>query len=380
MKKIFIISGILFGTTLLFWGVYNFAFKKETSITTKQTTPEQTKNAEKFMTTKKEQGKIYVISDEAVIAPIFDKKKEKIIYYSKIDGTTWQMDSDGKNKEQLSAKELKGLESIEWNMDKTKVISTFQNEGKRAFFLYDFVENKATEIKKNADLIAWDNSGAKIIYKYFDEKTKNRSLEIADNNGSNFKTLVDKLPYRKISLKAVPQTSLIAYWNYPDINEESKLQIVSALGGENKILFEKRFGADFLWSPDGEKTLVSSFANNSDKKISLGIVDLTGKYTDLNFPTFAQKCVWSNDKKSIFCAIPGDIPNDAILPNDYNSGKIKTKDTFWKIDVTTGIKERVLELSELKNDYDADNLFLSSTEDALFFVNKIDGKLYRIDL
>jgi hypothetical protein len=68
------------------------------------------------------------------------------------------------------------------------------------------------------------------------------------------------------------------------------------------------------------------------------------------------------------------------MPNDYQEKKFTTIDTFWKINVANGKKDRIAELSDIKSDYDAANLFLSSGEDTLFFVNRIDGKLYGISL
>ena len=41
--------------------------------------------------------------------------------------------------------------------------------------------------------------------------------------------------------------------------------------------------------------------------------------------------------------MPGNIPDSAILPNDWQEGKITTSDTFWKIDVSTGKKERLVD-------------------------------------
>ena len=50
------------------------------------------------------------------------------------------------------------------------------------------------------------------------------------------------------------------------------------------------------------------------------------------------------------------------------------------MDLRSGKKERIVDLSKITGSYDAADLFLSSDESALFFVNKLDGKLYRIDL
>ena len=78
--------------------------------------------------------------------------------------------------------------------------------------------------------------------------------------------------------------------------------------------------------------------------------------------------------------MPGGIPDSAAMPNDYQDNKFTTNDTFWKMDITTGKKDRVVESGETTGTFDSSNLFLSPTEDALYFTNKIDKKLYKIAL
>ena len=68
------------------------------------------------------------------------------------------------------------------------------------------------------------------------------------------------------------------------------------------------------------------------------------------------------------------------MPDDYQNNKFNTSDTFWKMDIATGEKERIIEAVDIKEKYDSSSLFLSATEDALYFINKRDHKLYRISL
>jgi len=67
------------------------------------------------------------------------------------------------------------------------------------------------------------------------------------------------------------------------------------------------------------------------------------------------------------------------LPNDWQEGKISTVDTFWKIDVGSGKKERLVDPEKISGSFDAINLFLSPDAKTLFFTNKADGKLYKLN-
>lgn len=384
MKKIFIISSVLLGITMLIWGVYNFAFKKSNSLQTNKTVqqksaPVQTGTATQTAATKK-QEKITLISKDPIFGAVNDKKTEKIFYYSVIDGTVWQVDSDGLNLVQIDNAKLTGLVGVNWSPDRTKVLTNFNKEGRSVFFFYDKLKKVATKLKENLDNVVWDGLGGEIVYKYYDNKTQKRSLSIANPDGSNWQTIADNIPFRNISISAIPLSSVISFWNSPAASEESILQTVTTTGGAVKEIFRGKFGADYLWSPEGKMALVSSLTDKNSKMITLGIIDSQGNYQDLGIPTMVSKCAWSVDGRTIYYALPGGIPTGATMPDDYQNKKFTTSDTFWKIDITTGSRERILQLDDIDGTYDVASPFLSSTENSLFFTNRIDGKLYRIGL
>lgn len=382
MKKVFILSSIFLSVVLLLWGVYNLAFKKNEKSDNPGQTGKQNfaqQKTEASLNNKNNQ-KLTAVSKNAVVGAVADKKSEKILYYSALDGTVWQVDSDGLNSKQISDVKLSGLVSASWSPDKSKVLTVLNKGGKNTFFYYDNVKKSGVQLKNGLDNVVWDSLGEKIVYKYYDEKSKKRSLNIANPDGSNWQELVQNVSFRSVSIAAVPSTSVVSFWNSPSANEESKLQVFSIAGGEVRNILSGKFGGDYLWSPDGSQALVSSLINKENKSMTLGLVDLQGNYRDLNIPTITSKCAWSVDGKTVYYALPGGIPTGSIMPDDYQNKKFTTNDTFWKINITTGSKQRILELSDIKEAYDIFSPFLSSTEDSLFFTNRVDGKLYRISL
>ncbi len=380
MKKVFIISAVSLVVVLLVLGVYNFDFKAfERSPKPVVQQVEQVKTVATETPTEKTE-KISLVSKEPVLGAVADKKTEKVFYYAAANGTIWQVDSDGLNELLISEVKIAGLESAAWSPDRLKTLVTIKQDGKSFFSLTDNVKKTQTKLKESLENATWDSLGAKIIYKYYDSKNKKRSLNISDPDGQNWSTLVAELPFRDLSIAIIPSTSIISFWNTPNSSEESNLQIIAATGGEAKSILKGKFGADYLWSPDGSRALVSSLVSKESKIMTLGVVDLQGQYRDLGIPTIASKCAWSADGKTIYYALPGAIPTGAIMPNDYQDKKFLTQDTFWKINVITNSKERVVELADIQGAFDVSNLFLSVTEDSLFFINQVDKKLYRIAL
>ena len=146
-------------------------------------------------------------------------------------------------------------------------------------------------------------------------------------------------------------------------------------------ILKDKFGADLLWSPDGANAAVSFSDEKGGHKTQLALMNSQGgEFQTLMMATFATKCTWSADSKTLYCTLPGNIPDSAILPNDWLEGKISSADTFWKIDIASGKRDRLVDPEKIEGVYDALNPFLSKDEKSLFFVNKSDGKLYKLGL
>jgi hypothetical protein len=376
-KKIFISSSITLIIVLILWGIYTLSFKKipeqvvaiKNPVATPAIIPQQNTN------------QIEQLTDEAILSPTISPDGESIKYYSKTNGKAYTLNIFSKDKQILSDTNLIGLSSIAWSPDKTKVLSKFATATDQPkFSFYDYTQNKGAQLPNNIGSVVWQNND-KIFYNYFDTKTQKGTLDMANADGSGWQKITD-LPGKDIFIAPIPKTGLVSFWNRPDAFTETLMQSAPVLGGEKKDISKGKFGADYLWSPDGNSLLISSVDTKGGSKLQLSITNsLGGEYKNLNIPTLISKCVWSKTNKFVYYALPGSIPDGAVMPNDYfASGKFNTNDTFWKVDITTGEKSRLVDLDKMTGAFDAANLFLSSDEDFLFFVNRIDGKLYKITL
>ncbi len=378
-KKIFFISLALFCVALLFFGVYNLAFRKPTEVAQAPEIKAPTIVAPQIPP-KVSTDPITAISDEAVLSPTLASGSDAIKYYSKNSGRVYQIDFDGNNKRTFSDKELIGISDVSWSPDKNKVITKFMSAGATKFYSYDYTTLQSTPLKKNVDEIAWQNSSNRIFYKYYDAATKKRTLNISDPDGTNWTKLAD-IDFRNVSIAQIPKSSLVSFWNKPDSFFETTLKSVPLIGGEEKSLLKGIFGADYLWNKDGTMALVSYSDTKGSTKIQLATINSNGgEFKNLDFPSLTSKCTWAKDNVTVYCAMPGEVPASAIMPNDYDQEKFHTTDTFWKINTTTGEKNRIIDLNKITEKYDAANPFLDINESILFFTNRIDGKLYRITL
>lgn len=381
IKKTFFLSLLFLGLSLLFWGVYNLSFRnpqnkqKEDNPTT-SSTPSSNEAVSLNNTAK---TKIAAISTEPIISPVLSTDGLFINYFSKTTGELYQSNLDGSDKKKLSDKTFSGLSQAFWSPDRSKVILKIQNSS-NPFIYFNLKEKTSQPIKKNFDSLAWNATSSKIFYKFFNSQSHIRSLNISNPDTSHWKKL-SKINYRNLSIAQVPQAGIVSFWNTGDAYKQTTLKTISLIGENAKTIFQNDFGADYLWSPSGNKILISHSDSKGGYKTGLAIINYNGgEYANLDIPTFVSKCVWSKDDQTIYYALPGGIPDNSVLPNDYKSQKFNTTDTFWKINLKTREKSRLVDLNDIHKKYDASQLFLSQDESILFFVNRIDNKLYRINL
>ncbi|MCX6762756.1 MAG: hypothetical protein NT093_03155 [Candidatus Moranbacteria bacterium] len=384
-KKIFAISTLVLILLIGAIFVYNFAFKKSAPPATAPKTTDEGKTSATPAGTQgaatQTNGAITAISDVSVFGAVLAPDQSTVYYFSGENGQLNQVNLDGKLEKVVSTEEFQNIERIIWNKLKNRANKKRKNgPGKSKFLLLDLTQKTVTPLKGNIDSVAWSGLGDKIIYKYYDSKTNKRSIEVSDPSGSNWRKIADT-NYFGIEISPVPGSSDISFWPASDAFVSSSTNLINFSGENKKEILGGRWGTDLLWSPDGKSATVSYTDQKGGKKTDLALMNSDGgQFNSLNFPTFAKKCVWSSDSKFLFCAMPGNIPESAILPNDWQEGKIQTADTFWKLEIATGKKDRLIEADKINGSFDALNPFLSQDEKTLFFVNKADGKLYKLGI
>ncbi len=302
-----------------------------------------------------------------------------LYYYSSDDQTLKKATLEGRNKTILMSN-LPGVASrVLWSPKKDKVLLFLkQSSGGMLWYEASLASKSLVPLKPEMSRLSWDNLGEKIFYQYTDSTGK-RTLNSADPDGSNWKKLAD-LGSKDFFLASVPQSALVSFWTKPLSTEKSTLETISTVGENRHVLSSDFFGGDYLWSPSGENILVSG-STTPRGAISLSLLGREGGVAkNLSIPTLLSKATWSKDNRTIYYALPGALPEGAVLPDDYFTKPLFTKDTFWKMDITTGKKTRLLELNENTQALDSTDLFLSPEEDFLYFTDRVSKKLYRIEL
>jgi len=398
-KKILIIIVIILILVLIGLLIYNFVIKKNVAPTNNGTTNNnlpsgqnnnnstngQTNNQNNGQEQGQEQGnqqpqtesKLKAISISAVLSPTITSDKANIIYYSKVNGNIIQSDFNGLNQVTISDANLENLVKVLWAPNKNKTITIFQDNLENVSkYLYNFSDKKSLPLNKYVSYISWSPDSSKIVYQYQNTLTDDNNISTSLPDGSKFSTIL------KTRMKdlIVEWPSDIYLREKPSGLAQSTLYSLNVLSGSLNKLITDVYGFSIKWSPKGNKMLYSK-TSSKGQGIYIFTADNNGtneKATGIS--TVAEKCTWSQDIRYIFCAVPKNISDAKVLPDDFYKGTFIGDDEFYKINVSTGEKLNLLQDEEINISLDAIDLFLSPQEDYLFFTNKGDGLLYRIKL
>ena len=67
--------------------------------------------------------------------------------------------------------------------------------------------------------------------------------------------IVDELPFKKVSIIAVPKTSKACVYPFPDVGVKEQLKCYDWRTNEEVFVYNGEYGADYKWSPDGKRLL-----------------------------------------------------------------------------------------------------------------------------
>ena len=394
LKKILIIIIVILIVALVALLVYNFLIKPKTIVTNNENNGElpygntgennetngenvnnNTENDNEFP---QQESKIKAISTEAVLSPTINSDKTKVVYFLRSNGNIVENDFIGSNPTTFSEMNVENLTTAIWAPNKNKAITVFQdNLGTVSKYLYNISDKKSSPLGKYLSYISWSQDSNKITYQFQNDATGANDISTANPDGSKFSIV---LSTRMKNLIVEWPTTNIYLRERPSGLTQSTLYSLSPTSKALNKIISDIYGFSVKWSQKGDKIL---YSETNSKGTNIGIVVANnngGNKKAIGISTFAEKCVWSQDTRYVFCAIPKNIKEAEVLPDDFYKGAFISDDEFYKINVSTGEKTNILEGENLSASYDANELFLSPQEDYLFFINKRNGLLYSIEL
>lgn len=272
--------------------------------------------------------------------------------------------------ERLASEDVRSLpktSNILWSPDKTSLIySSINSAGVSRAAHLDLGTGLTSLLHPSIRSISFSPSGEKIAYHFFDEETGEGNISISEPDGENFVVIAKtRLPSIKISW---PQANIISFYTQTSADEITDLFLLNTDTRQLKKVLESKKGLDALWSPGGRYLLYSSFEDGRLALMATDTLNWTASFLDV--ATFASKCAWNDSESFIICGVPDKEPEKPTRPFLLTS-----KDSIVRLDL--GEKNSKTMSLNLTEDFQVLNPIISSLEKNLFFINGLNGQLYR---
>lgn len=255
-----------------------------------------------------------------------------------------------------------------------KTIETFAGNIPKEIPGVDFIgasEVKGSFLPENISDISVSPDASKIFYLF---NIGDNAAGITFTLQTNTKIQVLDSPFTEW-LSSWPNNKIITVTSKPSANVPGYMYAINPDRKDfNKILGGIN-GLTTLASPDGKMVLYA------DNNLSLSIFNVsTGNSNLLGVKTLPEKCAWGTASDVIYCAVPKFIDR-AQYPDSWYQGEVSFSDQMWKIDAVSGNTTMMSDPSSISGEeVDGIKLNLDSNQNYLFFVNKKDSYLWKLDL
>lgn len=362
MKKWLIIAGSILGMLFMVWWFFD-ADKTEPATPSAQTGQNVT-------------FRLVPVVRSVVKNPNYSSDGNIVWYYSPGDSSLKRF-SVTENTETI-LRQLNFLPSrIIWSPNADQVLAEHGGFGtSKLWYLADLRNSSVTALRSGIEDPTWTTAGEKIFYKFYSAQSRERSLNVANPDGSNWRKLMD------INIPNIRTASLagnrIGIWPAPNSRGTGDYYSIDTSTGETRRIIEGKYGADYLPDRTTGKILISHLDKASGSP-TMAVVNEDGSgYRNLGIASFATKSAWSADGRFLFIAVPKFLPNGYQYPEDVVDGSVQTQDVFYLVNPETGESAPFYDPGAENRVLDAESLFVDNQK-RLYFVDRYGGQLYRLD-
>ncbi|HNW09519.1 MAG TPA: hypothetical protein PK619_02925 [bacterium] len=297
------------------------------------------------------------------------------IYYNKQDGKFYQAGPDGRTSA-LSNQIFHNVSDVTWSNTGKKAVLEYPDGSN---ILYDFSTNKQITLPKHWEEFSFSQATNQLAFKSIGLDIENRFLAIANDDGSNIKTLehIGGIE-NQVAVNWSPTNQMIATVTKGKDGDRSEVYFIGQNDENYKLMIVN--GRDFrgLWSPTGNQMVYSVYNSQNDYKPQLWISDASPttigeNRRSLNLETWADKCSFVSTNK-IYCAVPTSLPYGAGLePGIANT----IPDQIYELDLTTGAK-KLIAIPE--GEHTISQIIFNDNYNYLLFTDANNNQVYKINL
>ena len=301
------------------------------------------------------------------------------------DGTVIVV-SDGASST-ISSTTINNIIAASFSYDGKKILVSSGDSNSPQTNIFTIASKTWTSIPQGLQSPQWSPSTYQIAYL---SQSASGMLSLSTIDTSNLKkasTLLLSLHATDLSLQWINKTQFILADKPTSNVVESTWIFDSSKNTVTPIVYETA-GVESMWGKVATGTLGLVFESTGQNS-SLKLVTPSGTtYHALTLLTLPSKCAFSTGtvpaasssitSSYLYCGVPAnsDTLSSAQLPDDYNMMSFFTSDTITRVNTLTG-EEDILWNDPTQNIDATDLKFFNN---ALFFVNRYDLKLYALTL
>ncbi|MFA5754127.1 MAG: hypothetical protein WC905_02060 [Patescibacteria group bacterium] len=296
-------------------------------------------------------------------------------YYDKDSGLFYKIDDQGEIVS-LSDKVFHDVDNVTWSPDKDKAIIEYPDGNK---ILYNFQTEKQVTLPAHWQEFSFSPTSDSIVSESIGLDPENRWLMVSNDDGSQAKAIENiGTNADKVYPSWSPTNQIVALYTQGVDFDRQEVFFVG-LNGENfKSTIVEGRGLETQWSTEGDRLLYSVYNSSDNLNPRLWIVDASGdtisqNRRSLDLQTWADKCTFSSNTE-IYCAVPDSLERGSGLFPELAD---KTKDSLYKIDLTTGTQKLI---AVPDGAYNISQVIVPENEEYLYFTDKTTEQLYRINL
>ena len=278
----------------------------------------------------------------------------------------------------LSSAKLVAIISASFSSDGKKILAKFGTQKEQFFSVLDLETKLWTGLgKEKLQSVDWSPATHEIAYL---EKGPSGSNIGVFNTDKLQDAKKPELGFAKTTLDRINELDSNITWltkNEIIIYPKPAKYVPSTILKYN--IKEKTFapvlsnvpGATVNWDKKTGVGIEYSFSNN---KNTITLLDASGVVRgQMGFVTMPEKCTFAGGY--LYCAIPNDL-NNANLPDDYLMRAVFFRDNFYRISLSDGKTDLVLQ--DPLGMFDAKALSVSGGK--MYFLNNLDSRLYEFTM
>ena len=323
----------------------------------------------------------------AVILPASGNRVVLVRFVEKGTGNVYEVGPETSEETRLSNTTIPKIAEVVWNKDGTRLVARYLKDGENETIQSYYAalsspsegqpggELLGSFLTENIKTISTNPDRDKLFY--IVNHSGGATGIISDFDGSK-KTQVFDSPLKEWLVEwPSPQTAALT--TKPSATVPGFMFLLNTKNGVLTRAISGIKGLTTLVSPNVSSVL---YSENTADGLSLKTYSFKTAVSEImSITTLPEKCVWSkNDSTTIYCSVPTYL-GGGIYPDGWYQGVTFFSDDIWKIDVSSGVATLMAELKKLSGrDIDGTHLFLSQSEDYLFFTNKFDSRIWSLRL